>query len=184
MAQDEAISVRVDDGDSPQVPGRITGCRLLAACTDQLIDGFLIDETADVKHQEVFVGGAWRRLPVRVPDQLQVPGRLGPSQQQQGVAALGVGPGPVQHLQPESGNPEPLSSIEVTTGARDAGMARWQWTHAFSVPHAGRPSHSPIRERNSVKRPSTELLEQQLVSSQDPHAPWRTSGHQLPPTAR
>ncbi len=138
-SQDEAVSVGVDDGDSPPVPVRVACCHLLAARTDQLIDGLLIDGAADVEHQEVFVGGAGRRLPARVPDQLQVPGRLVPSQHQQGMVALGVGPGPVQHLQPEPVHPEPLGTSEVAAGTGDAEMARWLWAHALSVPHVGRP---------------------------------------------
>ena len=56
VAQNKPVSVGADDGHSPPAPGRPAGGDPLATRTDQLIDGLLVDEAAEVKHQNGLVG--------------------------------------------------------------------------------------------------------------------------------
>jgi hypothetical protein len=58
--------------------------------------------------------------------QFQVPCRLGPTEHQQRVVAVGVGHRAVEHLEAEAVNPEPFGAREV----RD-GRAMRRWLDAF-----------------------------------------------------
>lgn len=152
MAQDEAVPVGIDDGDSPSVPVGITRWHLLAAGFKDPADGILVKDPADVEHEKVFFRRSRQRFPVQVINQLQVPGRFRPPKHQKRMPTFDSRPGPVQHRETEAVNPEALGSREVAAWAGDTEMASWVRQQGNSIPPRPSPrlGADPEGPRNST----------------------------------
>ncbi len=146
VAQYQAISVWVGDGDSPSVPVWIACGHLPTAGFDEPPDDVGTEWSANAKDEKVFVSWAWWRLTMRIVDQLDVPGRLRPPEHHQGVAALGFGTGAVKRLESETVAPEALGSVEIPARASETEVARRKRNHDKSIirrsqcPRFGEPS--------------------------------------------
>ena len=124
MAEHEAVSIGIDDGDPPPVPVWVACRHTPAASLDESTEDLVIERAAEVEHEEVFIGLTGRSLPGRVPDQFKVPGGPWPPEHQQGMTTLGVGAASMQHLKAQAVDPEPLGLLKVARGPGDAQVVR------------------------------------------------------------
>jgi hypothetical protein len=119
------------------VPVRIAGGDAGAAGANQAADGALVDLSVEVEHEQVFLGGSGRGFAFPVVDELEMPGGPRPPGHQQRVSAFGRGVGPVQDVEAEAVDPEPLGRAQIAAGARDAQVAGGQRFHGPIIPGTG-----------------------------------------------
>jgi hypothetical protein len=86
-AQDEPVSVWVGDGDPPAIPVRVPAWNAATSPSKQTVYEVRIDLLADIEDEQVFLGWCGGCVPVRVRHELEVPSRLGPSDDQEPMLA-------------------------------------------------------------------------------------------------
>lgn len=144
--QDETVPVGVRDRDAAAVPVRITRGDQGAASSNQAADDACIDVSIEVEHEQVFLGWRGWCFAVRVTDELQMPGSTWPSGHQQRMSAFRGRARPEQDVKAQAIDPEPLGSVEIAAGTRDAQVACW---HRF---------HTPIIARRQARQGQTDRI--------------------------